>query len=267
MALDAEQLKEITDGLGIPEGGTLVKTITDIFNTNLNSYDKRKTGELEKLLEGVKLPEGFAEQFAAAVEKMEKDPEADPDDKKQDVSKLPEWARTMFEGLEKANKTLQTQFADEKTAREARDVELEEEKKTAAQRAMYDAAVAAATSKDGGGLDPARMGLLLPYLKDQDLIREVEGKPGTYQMNTGELDPIHNDPVYKPLNEAMQKFAATDTGKTFRPVVRAPGTPGPGGDEPIVKQGDLRTVASFGGDMAALREAADKGLVDFGQGS
>jgi hypothetical protein len=269
MALTDEQRKDMVDGLGIPEGKTLAEMIADILNGTLNSYDKRKTGELEKMLGSLKLPEGLAESVAKLVEAAEKkvDPEPEPKDgDKPDLSKLPTWARTMFEGLEKANKNLQTQFNDEKTAREARDKTLEEKDAQTAERSMYDAAVAAAVAKDGGGLDPTRMTVLLPYLKDQGLIRPVEDKPGVYEMNTGELDPIHSDPVYKPLGEAMKHFSGTEMGKTFRAARPGTTTTTPGGDETPIDRSELRTIESFNGDMEAIRKAADAGLIDVGQG-
>jgi hypothetical protein len=265
--MDQEQLKEITDGLGIADGKTLAETITEILNTTLNSYDKRKTGELEKQLAGMALPPELLEGITALIEAKKAEPDPDPDPEKFDVTKLPAAVRAAFEGLETANKNLQTQFDDERTAREERDKKLQEKEAQAAARLMQDAITTAAVLKEGGGLDPARMSVLLPYIKEQGLVRETEGKPGTYEMNTGELDPIHSNPIFKPLSEGMKAFAGTEIGKSFRAVRPGAGTPGAPGTEVVPPKEGMRTVESYmaDGDIAGLRAAADAGTLDVGQ--
>jgi hypothetical protein len=110
------------------------------------------------------------------------------------------------------------------------------------------------------------MALLLPYIKEQKLVRLKEGTADQYEMNTGELDTIHNDPVYASLGEGMKKFAGTEIGKTFRAAQRG-GTPpgGQQGNQQGNQSGDLRSIESFGGDMKAIREAAEKGEIDLGE--
>jgi len=263
MPFTDEEKKEFNEHLGIAEGKTLAETISELIDGTLNGYDKRTKKELDAKLEALALPEGLADKITAALEKLEEGGGGDDDDDKDvDLSKLPAGVRAVIENLTKANKTLESKFEASETARAEANKKVKEEGLAAAVRAMDDAIVAAATAKDFGGLDASKMRLLLPFIKNEGLVRVKEGSDGVYEMNTGETDRISGDPIYKLLPEAMKVFAGTETGKTFRAARPGPGTPGtPGSD--TAPAGDMVSIASLGGDAAKIREYADKGLIDY----
>lgn len=251
MALTEEQEKGLTtllDGLG---GKSLADVISkgskETASEMVNGLDKR----LDKKLKGL-VPEGLSDTLTEISKKLEEKPESKgkgkgdgegETDAEKALSATNEKLTKRLEVLEKAD--IENKATNER---------LEGDRKTTARND----AITTAAIGEKVGLDPAKVQFLLPWLTQNNLVREVEGKPGTFEMDIQKPDQF-GDAQFKPLGEGMEIFAKTDTGKGFRAPVNTKNTDHKD-DKTEQFSGESVTLASLGGDPAKIREASEKGI-------
>lgn len=247
MALSKEAL-EVLKALGVEEGKTLAETIAEASTTTtneiLNAYDKRQ----EKKFKGI-LPEGFSDTMAEIQERLKKpEPEPKKGEKGEPSEAETELAtanKKLLERLEKIEKTAAEQLkTNEKLQGEQRT--------TAMNKAITDAATG-----EKSGLDAGRIQFLLPWLAEKGMVRAIEGQDGAFEMDIQTPDPIDGSRQFKPLTDAMEIFAKTDTGKGFRPP-RSTKSGEHHDDKAGQFDGDSVTLESLGGDAKKIREMSEK---------
>lgn len=259
MAFSDDDKKEvlgiINEALGLEEGKKLSEVLSESMDAKLNSYDKRTRKEREQTSATLSQIQETLKGISAKRDDEESNQSSSDDP---DLSKLPDAVKQQLEAMKAANEKLAKQFEASEKARK----EQEEQAKIAAakqaDRDLRDAIRAAGISKEVG-LDPEAIDFVVAHLHgdrvargESSLVRINES--GRYEMAFGE-DRVTNEPIWKPLPEAMKGWAQTTIGKRFLPAVPGGGVAPPNGARP--NGGARKTIQDFTAEDFAGKSAEE----------
>lgn len=267
--------QELFSILGLEEGKSLTdmleevkKAATEAANAAMNGVgreSKKRAQDLESKLTQI------TETLKAIQES--KDPGGSgggggdgnpPGTEGLDFSKLPPEVKAI---IAKHNAELAEHKKTVEALRKQAEQEASERKRIEEERAardLRDAVRRSALDKDGLGgwtFDPEALDLMVDHLAAK--VRKIDGRDG-YEMQVS-IDPVLNEPVYKPIVEGLKEFGGSSIGKRFRPIVPGAGGNPPGGEGGSGGQKKLTAADLAGKSPKEIRELADKGQLDLTQ--